>query len=204
MAAQSPPTNGNDITLSDLPVDTLGQWTDIKIYRNTNDQPGDTNFYQVADLPTGTTSYTDTSGDSTIRAGGNVLSMYGPPVTDTTLLKDVVAYANNTYSQPFPIDGTLEFTGSKGGSTLTMQSMKITDTTTMKDLTTFIQSALGIQQAPGSDPNNPIPTDSGSLMAPGATVTSDGRIEIVGNNGTGNAVNIGLSAFQLVSNGFPP
>ncbi len=114
----------------------------------------------------------------------------------------MLSYDDNTYSQPFPNDGTLEFTGTKGGSTLTTQNMKITDTTTLKDLATFMQSALGIQQSPGATPtirSPPMP----AALPPGATITADGRLEIVGNNGTDNAVNIGLSAFNC-SQRLPP
>jgi len=61
---------------------------------------------------------------------------------------------------------------------------------------------LGIQASDPTAPN-PIPesidtiTGSGTIP-PGATVTADGRIRIVGNNGVANAVEIKSDAFELV------
>ena len=72
-----------------------------------------------------------------------------------------------------------------------------TSTTTLKDLANFLQGSLGIQSPPGTDPNNPIPVDSVTGQAAGVTITSDGQIQIVSNDGTPNSVSIGLSAMQL-------
>jgi flagellar hook protein FlgE len=102
----------------------------------------------------------------------------------------------------FPTAGTLQFTGSKNGNTLTTQSLTIsnsaTNATTLKDLASFLQGSLGIQPPPGNDPNNPIPLDKVSGQAAGVTITADGRINIVSDDGTPNSVSIGLSAMQIV------
>ena len=111
--------------------------------------------------------------------------------------------STGTYQNVFPTTGTLGFTGSVGGNTLAAQDFTITNTSTLKNLASFMQGALGIQSPPGNDPNNPIPDDSVSGEAPGVTITTDGQIKIVGNNGTPNAVAVGLSALQLTS-GDPP
>jgi flagellar hook-basal body protein len=204
LPASSPLLANNQVTLSNLPTDTSGAWTGMNIYRSVNDQPGDTNYYLLPNgsfntaNPAPTTTLTDNATDAQIRAGGHVLSMTGPAVTSTTLLKDVVVYNGSTYDNAFPTLGTLQFTGSKGGNTLTTQSLKVTDTTTLKDLANFLQGSLGIQSPPGTDPNNPIPVDSVTGEAAGVTITSDGRIKIVANDGSPNAVSIGLSAMQLV------
>jgi flagellar hook protein FlgE len=62
-----------------------------------------------------------------------------------------------------------------------------------------MEEALGIWEVPGPDGLNPIPIDAGSGETPGGSVTSDGRICLVGNNGTGNALEIGLSGMQLAT-----
>ncbi len=209
VATTSPSLTDNEVTLKDLPAPSSGTWTSEKIYRNTNSTPGDTSFYQIANIPLATATangytYTDNATDASIE-GGQVMSFDGPAATSTTLLQNVVEYdsTTGTYSNVFPTTGTLSFTGSVGGNTLTAQDLTITNTTTLKDLANFLQGSLGIQSPPGNDPNNPIPVDSVSGESPGVTVTSDGKINIVGNNGTPNAVGIGLSAMQLIS-GNPP
>ena len=65
----------------------------------------------------------------------------------------------------------------------------------MGDLLTFMQQAMGIQSS-SSDPTNPIPPDATTGLYPGAYVTNS-QIEIVGNNGTGNALAIPLSALRF-------
>jgi flagellar hook protein FlgE len=65
-----------------------------------------------------------------------------------------------------------------------------------------MEDAMGIVTPPGTDPLNPIPqseTASGVPINPGGSVTSDGRIRMVGNNGVDNAVDIGLGGFQLTT-----
>jgi flagellar hook protein FlgE len=176
----------------------------MNIYRSVNSPPGNTNYYLITSLntadPASNFTYTDNATDASLIAGGNVMSFYGPAVSDTTLLQNVVVYDPSTgaYSNAFPSNGTLQFTGSKGGNTLTTQSLAVTATTTMKDLANFLQGSLGIQSPPGNDPNNPIPLDSGTGQAAGVTITSSGQINIVSDDGTSEAVSIGLSALQFV------
>ncbi len=207
VTSTSPLLANNQVTLSNLPTDTSGQWTGMNIYRSVNSPPGNTNYYLVTSLntadPASTFTYTDNATDASLIAGGQTMSFYGPRVTDTTLLQNVVIFnpSTGTYSNAFPSDGTLEFTGNKGGNTLTMQNLSVTGATTMKDLANFLQGSLGIQSPPGNDPNNPIPLDSGTGQAAGVTVTSNGQINIVSDDGTAEAVSIGLSALQFVPSG---
>jgi flagellar hook protein FlgE len=56
---------------------------------------------------------------------------------------------------------------------------------------------MGIQEAPGSDPNFPIPG------SPGGTITSDSRIQLTSNMGVQNQLEIELSDFQLTPTGGP-
>ena len=53
VATTSPALTNEQVTLSNLPAPNSGTWTSERIYRSTNDQPGDTNCYQIADIPIG-------------------------------------------------------------------------------------------------------------------------------------------------------
>ncbi len=214
VSSDSPLLANNQVMLSNFPTDTSGQWTGMNLYRSVNNNPGDANYYEVASFPiagpagdpttnppTPVGSYLDNAKDTDIEASNHTMSWTGPAVTTTTNLTDVVVYnpSTGTYDYAFPTTGTLKFTGTKDGETLTTQDLTVTKTTTLKDLATFLQGSLGIQSPPGTDTNNPIPVDSVTGEAAGVTITSDGRIKIVSNDGTPNAVSIGLSAMQLVS-----
>ena len=161
----------NQVALSNLPIDTSGQWTQVNIYRNTNSTPGDTNFYEIANVPMATAhrepnyTYTDNATDSSI-ASNKVLNFNGPPVTSATLAQNVVEYnarpePTRTFSLPAtngPIQ--LQFHGNQGRQHADHADFTVTDTSTLKDLASFLQGSLGIQSPPGNDPNNPIPVDS--------------------------------------------
>jgi flagellar hook protein FlgE len=208
LATDSPALSDNEVALSNLPIDISGQWTQVNIYRNTTDTPGDTNFYEIDSIPMSTLTadpgyqYTDNATDQSI-ASNKVLSFDGPPVTNATLLTNVVEYdpSSGTYSTPFPTTGSLSFTGAVGGSTLTTQDFTVAKTSTLGDLTSFMQGALGIQSPPGNDPNNPIPVDSVTGQSAGVTITSKGQIQIVSNDGADEAASVGLSALQFTSDG---
>lgn len=182
------------IHLENLPVDTSGQWTVRRIYRNSASNPSQFNF--VAEIPNNTAneSFTDDVPDATI-AGNAQVNLNGPPISSNTLLTNVLQYSNGTYQQLFQ-PGTLTFTGTKGGSQLSPTTFTITPTSTVLDLATFMQQSMGIQSPPGPDTANPIPNDS-SGVSPGTMVTASGAIEFVSDAGVDNAVSIGLSALQL-------
>ena len=164
LTSTSPLLANNEVMLSNFPTDTTGEWTGMNLYRSVNDNPGDTNYYEVASLPlsgptgdptttpaTPVGSYLDNATDSSIEASGHIMSWTGPAVTTTTDLKDVVAYdaSSGTYNYVFPTTGNLQFTGTKDGSTLTTQSLTVTNGTTLKDLASFLQGSLGIQPPRG-------------------------------------------------------
>jgi flagellar hook protein FlgE len=104
------------------------------------------------------------------------------PITSATLLTDVQSFDGVTY-QPLFQQGTLEFTGRKGGLALAPQQLDITATTTVQDFYEFVEQAMGIRNLVGGE--------GGSV--------SGGQIQLVGNNGTGNALEIETSAFQLTT-----
>jgi len=109
LASTSPTLSGNQVTLSNFPAPSSGTWTSERIYRSTNDTPGDTNYYEIGDVPIATATannysfsdnYTDEeirdgglvvqAGDNPVPAGSNILNFNGPPVTSATLLSNVV------------------------------------------------------------------------------------------------------------------
>ncbi len=185
------------VRLENIPQPTDPQFTNIRIYRNSNDAPG--TFYQVAEIPTGTTSYIDSKSDASIVDPTKVLDRNGPKVTNTTPLVNVSTFNGNSYVKPFTT-GTLSFTGSKGadgGLDLPTKQLTITNSTTVADLISFMQKSLGIETTSG-DPDNPL---TGS---PGGVLTGDSTIKFESNDGIANAVNVKATAFQLTAaNGAP-
>jgi len=186
------------VELQNLPVDTSGQWTVRRIYRNSATNPNQFNF--VAEIPNMTSgvSYTDSASDASIAKNAQI-NLNGPPITSNTLLTNVLQYNNGTYQNLFGL-GTLSFTGTIGGIQQTPQTFTITAKSTVQDLANFMDQALGIQSPPGTDPNNPIPNDSSGLP-PGVSITPQGQFQFVSNAGVDNAVSINLSALQLTPTG---
>ena len=182
--------------LTNLPVDTSGQWTVRRIYRNLSTD--DSTFYFVGEIPNNlpNQNFTDNIADSVISSNAQI-DLDGPRITSSTLLTNVLRRDGDSFEQVFQA-GTLTFTGRKGGRTLASKEFTVDSTTTVLELINFMEEAMGIQEPPGPDPANPIPGDSGSGSNPGGTVTANGEIRFIGNNGVDNALDIGLSAFQLV------
>ncbi len=190
-------SNGRN-QLRDLPVAAAGSpWNVRRIYRSLSTD--DSVFHYVGEIGDATTAnltYTDNASDATIAANPQI-DRDGPKITSATLLSDVLSRDGDTYNQIFEV-GTLGFTGRKGGRALATQEMTIAATTTVLELVDFMEQALGIRSVPGPDPLNPIPGDiSGSN--PGGNVTANGQIRLVANNGTENALEIGLSGLQLTT-----
>jgi len=181
------------------PIPAGSIYDSYRIYRNLASD--NSRFYEVATLPGTTTQFVDNRSDTDIQvlvagvATGRQVNLDGPPILPSTLLTDVLRRDSNTYSNAF-VEGTLHFTGKKGERTLTTKDFEITNTSTVLDLLNFMTDALGIQQVPGPDSLNPIPPDA-SGQNPGGSVTADGRMQLVGNNGVANAVEIGLAGMQL-------
>ena len=191
--------SGGRIKLSNLPTEAAGNpdlWTERRIYRNLADD--DSSFHLVAtisDIDT-TTTFTDTIPDSSITAAETV-DLDGPKIGVATLLTDVWRRDGATYSELFE-EGTLSFTGRKGGRKLATKEMTITATSTVVELINFMEAAMGIQSVPGPDAGNPVPGDAGSGSNPGGSVIG-GQLRFIGNNGTLNAIDIGLSGLQLTT-----
>ena len=191
------------------------QWTNYVIYRNYNG--GETQFVKLDTVPitnaadpTYVPTFTDSVSDDTLKQRAiadptSLIDFNGPPAKPTTRLVDLLSYQNGVYQQLFDSSGTLEFTGQKGGNNLATKDLTVigsnppaaTDTT-VSDLLTFMTESMGIQSGngipPSADTKNP-----GGILQPGATILADGQIQIVGNNGTSNAVGIDLSGLQFVN-----
>ena len=189
--------NNQQIDLTNIP--TAGaEWGGTavrRIYRNLNSDETQLVFLgEIADNTT--TSFTDNTPDATI-AGNTLVDLDGPKITDNSLLVDILSRDGDQYNNVFEV-GTLSLEGTKGGRTMEGREFTITNTTRVLDLMNFMTQALGVQIPPGDDPLNPIPQSEtdGSPIVPGGSVTSDGRIKLVGNNGERNAIAVGLGALK--------
>lgn len=176
--------NGCDIELNGLPSPTTSDYDEIRIYRNT--AANSNNFYAVTTLPAGTTSYVDSTPDASITSNKQI-DLDGPGIGANTLLTNVIERSGSTYTNLFQTGATISFTGSVGGTALDTKSFQVTSTSTVADFENFVAQAFGIQTAQND------PTITGN---PGVTVTSDGRLQITGNNGTANSLDITSSSFS--------
>ncbi len=113
----------------------------------------------------------------------------GANITATTLLADVRDSGGGTV---FTAGETLNFAPRKGGRSVTAQTLDVGAASTIQDLLTTMDNVFGIQDA------GDVPNDGLTGTQPGITV-SGGRIELVGNMGTENALSI--SPGDLTSNG---
>lgn len=181
------------IQISNIPIPD-GEWSYVRIYRNLADDENSFHFVDWIDTPTISGGWTDNFTDEDIE-GNPTIDLDGPRIGYNTLLVDVLRRDGPNYLHVFQ-EGTLQFTGRKGGRSLATKEFTITDTTTVQELLTFMEQALGIQRPPGSDPDHPILYDSVTGESPGGAI-QNGRIRIVSNTGTANAVSIGLSGMQL-------
>ncbi len=190
------------IQLRDLPQDGSGQWTHRRIYRNLAADANAFHFVgEIEDATTAGMTFTDNASDAIIAANPQI-NLEGEPITDSTLLVDVLRRVGATYNQVFQ-EGTLQFDGSKGGTALATKSLVITATSTVLELYNFMEQAMGIREVPGPDPLNPIPDGdpSAATVNPSGSVTVDGRIRLVGNNGVDNALAIAAGDLRLVTAG---
>jgi len=186
---------GGRIQLDNIPNDTSGNWTHRRIYRNLSTDAAE--FHRVTTIPLSGTvdTYTDYMSDATLETQPEI-DLDGPKISANTLLVNVLGRNGSTYENLFT-PGTLSFTGSKGGRDLASKEFEVTAGSTVLDLMTFMEQAMGIQDA-SSDPTNAIPGDA-NFGAAGGSVTLDGRIRMVGNNGVDNAIDIGLDGLQLTT-----
>jgi flagellar hook protein FlgE len=183
------------VLLRNIPQpDDPTEYDKIRIYRNIESDSDA--YFLVEEVDAGTLVFTDNMSDATLETQASI-DMDGPKITGNSLLLNVVKRDELDYNAVFS-EGSLAFTARKGGRQLETRTFTITSESTVQNLVDFIEDTVGIQSAEDdqSMPSsvNTIVGESGSLN-PGGSVTNDGRIRFVSNNGEGNAVTIGLSAF---------
>jgi flagellar hook protein FlgE len=202
------------IHLDDLPIpptpgpdDTFPAYNKIRIYRNLASDAS--NFYLVDEIDPGL-DYTDFKLDAAISdldvVGNQQIDLDGPKIGSNTLLTNVIRRNGVVDSDSLFTEGTISFAPKKGGRGLEAKEFEITSTSTVGDLLAFMDQAMGIQNS-SSGESNPIPPSQNNLpgatsdtISAGYTITSDGQIRFVSNNGVDNALEIGLSAFTLTDN----
>lgn len=160
-----------------------GGFNQIRIYRSTGNN--NSQFYHVGFLAPGQTSFIDSTPDSTITNTANpnfgTVDLNGPDISPGLRLLDVRKLENGTYTQPFQ-EGTLRFTPRKGERALGTKELTITSTTTVQNLLDFMESAMGIQNIVGTE---------------GGVIASGKRLQLTGNTGVDNAIEVGLSSLVL-------
>jgi len=179
---------GRRIRLQNIPQPTTGDFDGVRIYRNL---ATDTNqFFRIAQLTGGKTSYIDGAGDASIQVPGNELNRDGPAINFALKLVDVVRLdkGTDTYNNVFR-EGTLSYTPEKGGRQMGTKQLTIDPNTTVQDLINFVEEASGIQEV-SSDPAFPIPGN------PGGNINGLSQLEFVSNLGQDNA--LGAGKFELI------
>lgn len=185
---------GRRIRLDNIPLPNpaaAGGFNQIRVYRSVANNTSQ--HYLVATLPATQSSYIDTTPDSVLTSTdplvnpnqAKTINLDGPKITAGLALVNVRKLENGVYTTPFQT-GTLSFTSRKGGRTLATKQLDITSTTTVQNLLDFMRNAMGIQQIVGNE---------------GGNITSDGRLQLTGDNGVDNSLEIGLSGFQLTPSG---
>lgn len=116
----------------------------------------------------------------------------GPsPATGGSLLINI---ADTGGSPLFPVGETVTFDGIKGERTQSANSLQVTNTTTLGELLTLIDDTLGIQSG------GTIPNDGITGGQPGVNVAG-GQIQITGNRGTVNDLNVALENLIISNSG---
>ena len=174
------------IRIDNIVQPVTADFDQVRLYRSLSNN--DSTFYRIATLAAGETSYIDGSTDATI-SGNPTLNFDGPAVGSATLLTDMVRFDGTVYENVFSDTGTLAFTPTKGIRKLGTKDMTITATTTVQELINFMEQAMGIQEV---DENG-----VGLAGNPGGVITGAGQIQFTSNQGVDNALEVGLSAFQL-------
>lgn len=180
--------SGRVIRLDNLVQPTSPDFNAIRIYRTTGND--DSTFYQIADLTAGQTSFADGMADADI-VGNHTINLDGPRIASSTLLVNLVRREGSTYDNVYADTGVISFTPKKGGRTLDTKEFTITNTSTVQDLVNFMEEAMGIQEL--DEQGNGLP---GNI---GGSITNDSRLRFVSNLGKDNALDVGLSSFQLTT-----
>lgn len=191
-------TPGQRIRLTNIPqppaVPAPPEYDSVRIYRSLSDTANQPSLsYLVATLPAGagSTSYIDGATDAAIKTPTGLIDLEGPKISPGLTLDNLVMREGSTYVHVFSdgsggfVPGVLTFAGRKGDRALAPKSLSITATTTVQDLLDFMEDAMGIQNILGSE---------------GGSITGGGRLQMIGNNGVDNSLDIRLSGLQYQPN----
>jgi len=113
--------------------------------------------------------------------------------TNTSLL---VNLENTNGDAVFTLGQSLSFTPKKGGRTLGDINLAVTATTTMAELLTFMDESYGISSG------GTVPNDGALGVQPGVTITG-GRIQVVGNAGRVNDLDLNAGDLRAGSSVIP-
>ncbi len=193
------PVSGR-IHISDLPSAGANPdgWDSWIIYRDAPSTAGTNRYFELTQIPFSSTtaSYTDSTADIDLYTSETVhepeIDLDGPKIQEGTLLTAVRQRTGSSYEQVFSDTGTLSFVGRKGGSDLTAQTFTLTPTATVGDFLQFMEESLGIQESTatnGIPPSIDVADPTATPISPGYDVV-DGRMQLTGNNGEGNAIDI--------------
>jgi flagellar hook protein FlgE len=197
------------IHLENLPSLPPGSAYDkVRVYRNLTNNSDSYFLAGTVDTTAGVPdSFTDGRSDAAISnltdPTSKAIDMDGPRITYSTRLLDMVKRDGLNFENVFE-EGILSFQGRKGGRQLTAKEFAIASDTTVEDMLTFIEDAMGIQNS-ADDPTHDFPNSLNTIvgetgtLSPGAVVTSNGQIRIIGNNGVDNSIEIGLSGFRITT-----
>jgi len=116
----------------------------------------------------------------------------GNPVTAGTLLSDV-RLASNPGTPLFASGETFTINPVKGGREIEPLSLDVTGTTTFTDFMNFLDNAYGLQST--GSPDFPIPTDADGIPV-GVHVTAGGVLQIKGNRGTVNDIDLPVGSLN--------
>ena len=181
------------------PDDDFPPYNQYRLYRNTVSDSS--TYFELATLNPGE-SFVDNVQDDVLELA-DLVDLDGPKAGPNTLLSNVLVRDDLNYESPFEI-GEITFEGRKGGRSLGGQDFSVDATTTLQNIVDFFGDAMGIQVA-ADDSSIPVPSSlntlvaSGAPLTPGVSIEANGRIRVVSNNGVDNAVDINLSAFQLIA-----
>lgn len=184
------------LQLPDTSADNI-IYENIRIYRNLGGEQN--NFRQLTeitippDFAAPPLTFVDSTDSSELLTAPE-LNLDGQTVSDGTSLVDIQLRDGSTVTNPFEV-GQLNFAGSRAGATLDEQTFQITEDSTVQELLNFLTDALGITET--SQSGAPLPDG----QFPGVQLNANGQIVVTSNLGEQNALDIGLSAFQIQPEG---
>ncbi len=187
------------INLSETTAPADAGFTQKRLYRNANG--ASTPHYRVAEMPVGQTVYMDSTPSTTLSTAPR-LDLDGPQANNGTLLSDVLIRRGNEYENLFELGlpdtngvmGTLSLAGEKGNVQLEAKELEIKADTTVQDLLEFMSQALGVHEE-SYNANYPLPIGAGAVSI------VNGKLQIISNLGEQNAIDVGLTSFQLQATG---